>query len=164
MYYMTTTIVHSSLEKSRSVIAWVIGVHSSLESSRSVIVWVTDVYSSLESSRSVIAWVIGVHSSLEGSRSVIAWVTGVYSSLESSRSVIAWVTGDGLLLTMNLIVSLLFVSLRVVVVVILWWLNYLSNQCLSPQKLWVRIPVMARCTRTSDRSMIIPGYCGFLHQ
>jgi len=27
-----------------------------------------------------------------------------------------------------------------------WIYNYLHNQCLSPQKLWVRIPLMARCT------------------
>ena len=28
-----------------------------------------------------------------------------------------------------------------------WIYNYLCNQCLSPLKLWVRIPFMARCTR-----------------
>ena len=28
-----------------------------------------------------------------------------------------------------------------------WIYNYLCNQCLSPQKLWVRTPFMARCTR-----------------
>jgi hypothetical protein len=27
-----------------------------------------------------------------------------------------------------------------------WIYNYLCNQCLSPLKLWVRIPLMARCT------------------
>jgi len=25
--------------------------------------------------------------------------------------------------------------------------NYLSNQCLPPLTLWIRIPLMARCTR-----------------
>ena len=28
-----------------------------------------------------------------------------------------------------------------------WIYNYLSNQCLSPLAFWVRIPLMARCTR-----------------
>ena len=28
-----------------------------------------------------------------------------------------------------------------------WIYNYLCNQCLSPLKLWVQIPLMARCTR-----------------
>jgi hypothetical protein len=28
-----------------------------------------------------------------------------------------------------------------------WVCNYLRNQCLSPLKLWVRTPYMARCTR-----------------
>jgi len=28
-----------------------------------------------------------------------------------------------------------------------WIRNYLCNQCLSPLKLWVRIPLVARCTR-----------------
>jgi hypothetical protein len=28
-----------------------------------------------------------------------------------------------------------------------WIYNYLCNQCLSPLKLWVRIPPMERCTR-----------------
>ena len=28
-----------------------------------------------------------------------------------------------------------------------WIYNYLWNQCLSPLKLWVQIPLMARCTR-----------------
>ena len=28
-----------------------------------------------------------------------------------------------------------------------WIYNYLCNQCLSPLKLWVRIPFIARCTR-----------------
>jgi len=28
-----------------------------------------------------------------------------------------------------------------------WIYNYLSNQCLSPLKLWVRTPFMATCTR-----------------
>jgi len=55
-----------------------------------------------------------------------------------------------------------------------WIYNYLCNQCLSPLKLWVRTPLMERCTRynimwyslsvTCDRSMIFSGYSGFLHQ
>ena len=28
-----------------------------------------------------------------------------------------------------------------------WIYNYMCNQCLSPWKLWVLFPVMARCTR-----------------
>jgi len=28
-----------------------------------------------------------------------------------------------------------------------WIYNYICNQCLSPLKLWVRIQLMARCTR-----------------
>jgi len=28
-----------------------------------------------------------------------------------------------------------------------WIYNYLCNQCLSPLKLWVRISLMAGCTR-----------------
>jgi len=28
-----------------------------------------------------------------------------------------------------------------------WINNYLCNQCLSPLKLWVQIPLMKRCTR-----------------
>ena len=28
-----------------------------------------------------------------------------------------------------------------------WIYSYLCNQCLSPLKLWVRIPLMARCTQ-----------------
>jgi len=28
-----------------------------------------------------------------------------------------------------------------------WIYNYLYNQCISLLKLWVRIPLMARCTR-----------------
>ena len=28
-----------------------------------------------------------------------------------------------------------------------WIYNYLCNQCLSPTKVWIRIPLMARCTR-----------------
>ena len=28
-----------------------------------------------------------------------------------------------------------------------WIYNYLCNQCLSPPRLWVRVPLMARCTR-----------------
>ena len=45
-----------------------------------------------------------------------------------------------------------------------WIYNYLCNQCLSPLKLWVRTPFMARCTRysimwsslsvTCDRSVV----------
>jgi hypothetical protein len=30
-----------------------------------------------------------------------------------------------------------------------WIYNYLCNQCLSPLKLWVQIPLIARCTRYS---------------
>jgi len=28
-----------------------------------------------------------------------------------------------------------------------WIYNYLCNQCLSQLRLWVQIPIMARCTR-----------------
>jgi len=55
-----------------------------------------------------------------------------------------------------------------------WIYNNLGNQCLSPLKLWVRTLFMARCTWynimwqslsvTCGRSVVFPGYCGFLHQ
>ena len=55
-----------------------------------------------------------------------------------------------------------------------WIYSYPCNQCLSPLKLWVRIPFMASCTRynimwsslsvTCDRSVVLSGYSGFLHQ
>jgi len=57
-----------------------------------------------------------------------------------------------------------------------WIYNYLCTQCLSPLKLWVRIPLMARCIRyniiymwwslsvTYDRSVVFYGYSSFLHQ
>ena len=59
-----------------------------------------------------------------------------------------------------------------------WSWSYGSyNRCLSPLKLWVRIPFMERCTRyniiyddkvchwlTTDRSVVFSGYSGFLHQ
>ena len=32
-----------------------------------------------------------------------------------------------------------------------WIYNYLCNQCLSPLKLWVRIPLKARCTTLCDK-------------
>jgi hypothetical protein len=64
-----------------------------------------------------------------------------------------------------------------VVVVFVWKLDSqlpVCNQCLSPLKLWVQIPPMARCTRynimwysllgTCCRSMVFSGYSGFLHQ
>jgi hypothetical protein len=55
-----------------------------------------------------------------------------------------------------------------------WIYSYLCNQCLLPLTLWVRIPLMARCTRynimwsrlsvTCDRSVVFSRYSGFLHQ
>jgi hypothetical protein len=52
-----------------------------------------------------------------------------------------------------------------------WIYKYLCNQCLSPIKLWVQIPLMARCTRynimwsslsvTCDRSVV---FSSFLHK
>ena len=55
-----------------------------------------------------------------------------------------------------------------------WIYNYLCNKCLSPLTLWVRIPIMARCTGynimcynlsvTYDRSVFFSLYCGFLHK
>jgi len=35
----------------------------------------------------------------------------------------------------------------VVVMIVSWIYNYQCNTCLSPLKLWVRILLMARCTR-----------------
>jgi hypothetical protein len=32
-----------------------------------------------------------------------------------------------------------------------WIYNYLCNQCLLPLRLWVRIPLMARCTTLCDK-------------
>jgi hypothetical protein len=60
--------------------------------------------------------------------------------------------------------------------VVVWLLDfhYLCNQCLSPLKLWDRIPLMVRCTWynivwkslsvTCGRSVVFSGYSGFLHQ
>jgi len=55
-----------------------------------------------------------------------------------------------------------------------WIYYYICNQCLSPLKLWVRTPLMARCTRYNimwysfsvacGRSVVFTGYSGFLHQ
>jgi hypothetical protein len=55
-----------------------------------------------------------------------------------------------------------------------WIYNYLCNQSLSPLRLWVRVPIIARCTRynimllslsvTCGRSVVFSGYFGFLHQ
>ena len=55
-----------------------------------------------------------------------------------------------------------------------WIYNYLCNQCISPLTLWVRILLVARCTRynimwyslsvTCGRSVVFSGYSGFLHQ
>ena len=55
-----------------------------------------------------------------------------------------------------------------------WIYNCICDQRLSPLKLQVRIPLMARCTRynfvwssllvTCDRSVVFSGYSGFLHQ
>jgi hypothetical protein len=55
-----------------------------------------------------------------------------------------------------------------------WIYNYLCNQCLSPLTLWIRIQIMARCTRynimlssltgTCDRSVVFYLYSCFLHQ
>jgi hypothetical protein len=55
-----------------------------------------------------------------------------------------------------------------------WINNYLCNQCLSSLKLWVQIPLMARCTWynimwwrlwvTCRKSVVFSGYCGFFHQ
>ena len=52
-----------------------------------------------------------------------------------------------------------------------WIYNYLCNQCLSPLKLWVRTPFIARCFQynfmwlslsvTCDKSVV---FSGFLHQ
>ena len=52
--------------------------------------------------------------------------------------------------------------------------NYLCSQCLSPQRLWVRVPLMGRCTRynimwynlsvTCSMSVLISGYSDLFHQ
>jgi len=55
-----------------------------------------------------------------------------------------------------------------------WIYNYLCNQYLSQLMLWVRIPLMARCTRFNlmrssfsvgcDSSVVFSGFSGLLHQ
>ena len=55
-----------------------------------------------------------------------------------------------------------------------WIYSYLCNQCISPLTLWIRTPLISRCTRcnimwsslsiTCDRSVVLSGYSGFLHQ
>jgi hypothetical protein len=45
-----------------------------------------------------------------------------------------------------------------------WIYNYLWNQCLSPLKLWVQIPLMARCTRYNISDTVcqwLPTFQGF---
>jgi hypothetical protein len=54
-----------------------------------------------------------------------------------------------------------------------WIYNYLYKQCLSPLMLWVRTPLMAKCSWynimwkslsvTCGRSLVFPGYSCFLH-
>ena len=82
------------------------------------------------------------------------------------------------LFVLFVLVIILFLFLRgegwVSVVVWLLDFHYLCNQCLSPLKLWDRIPLMARCTWynivwyslsvTCGRSVVFSGYSGFLHQ
>jgi len=55
-----------------------------------------------------------------------------------------------------------------------WIYSYLCNQCISPLTLWIRTPLMSRCTRcsimwssltiTCDRSVVLSGYSGLFHQ
>jgi len=55
-----------------------------------------------------------------------------------------------------------------------WIYNYLCNLCLSPIKLWVWTPFIAKCTPynimwknlsvTCDRSVVFSGFSSFLHQ
>ena len=42
-----------------------------------------------------------------------------------------------------------------------WMYSYLFNQCISPQRLWIRIPTTL-CGKVL--SMVFSGYSGFLHQ
>ena len=54
-----------------------------------------------------------------------------------------------------------------------WIYNYLLKQCLSPLMLWVRTPLMAKCSWynimwkslsvTCGRSLVFPEYSYFLH-
>jgi hypothetical protein len=41
-----------------------------------------------------------------------------------------------------------------------WIYNYLCNQCLSPLTLWIRIPLMARCTRYNIMWQSLSVTCG----
>jgi hypothetical protein len=43
-----------------------------------------------------------------------------------------------------------------------WIYNYLCNQCLSPTKVWIRIPLMARCTRYNIMWKGLSVTCGML--
>ena len=55
-----------------------------------------------------------------------------------------------------------------------WIYNYLCNKCLSSLKVWIRFPLMARCTRynimwlswsvTCDRSVVLSGYSTIFYQ
>ena len=40
---------------------------------------------------------------------------------------------------------------RWIIIISCWIYNYLSNQCLSPLMLWVRISIRARCTTLCDK-------------
>jgi hypothetical protein len=52
-----------------------------------------------------------------------------------------------------------------------WIYNYLYKQCLSPLKLWVRTPLMAKCSwynimwksLSCGKSLVFLGYSCFLH-
>jgi hypothetical protein len=68
----------------------------------------------------------------------------------------------------------LFEAMVIRVVVLVWICNHLSNQYLSPLKLWARISFMVRCawysflwlslSVTCGKSANFSGYSGFLHQ
>ena len=57
-------------------------------------------------------------------------------------------------------------------VLIIWIYNYLCNQCRSPLKLWVRIPLsrgilyttVCDLSLTCDRSVVFSMYYSFMHQ
>jgi hypothetical protein len=47
----------------------------------------------------------------------------------------------------------------------IWIYSYLCNQCISPLKLCIRIPLMARCTRYNIMGgVFFSVYSGFLQQ
>ena len=87
----------------------------------------------------------------------VAWntITNIFGSCWKTCSVYTWWTNTTLCICIMFVVIDYWNKRRFVIISVRpslsswcgsWIYNYLCNQCLSPLKLWVRIPFMARCT------------------